>query len=232
MSLLILPTIALVSLLGIQADGGSQAVTALQKRYAELRQLVGENAPNINSELERQSAQKQFEALSSDIESAIHKFPERAWLKELKISLRLIAENLDLQFQPSPDSIIDKDNLYSKALSACFPNSNHARSQILLLDPGEPSFGLEGRIGLEGVLIVSKLELSNRFKASGKPITVHILNPASVEGHLLKVVIESREYSRRGKTHIFAISGWSVAYFRLDPSSNRFYLLKGTSGGI
>jgi len=123
-------------------------------------------------------------------------------------------------------------NLYLKALSAIISKPSGSATEFLVLDQGDAQFALPENPQAFGFSIVSKDELARRFQASNTPITVSIVHPATTEGHLIKLVIEHRQYRYRTDEHILSISDWSVAYFRLDPSSNQFYLLKVKHGGI
>lgn len=232
MALQFLPGILLASALVTQMTPEGERIQSLQNRIADLKKFVGVQAPLINSEKDRKSAKALFDKLAQDVESTIQALPKRTWLTELRIRLRDIADNLDLQFQATDSTVVRDGNLYLKALSAIIPKSSGSKVDFLVLDQGDAQFALPENPQTFGFIVVSKEDLARRFQSSNSPISVSIVHPATVEGHLVKVVVEHRQYRYRTDEHILSISDWSVAYFRLDSSINQFYLLKVKDGGI
>jgi hypothetical protein len=194
--------------------------------------MVGAQAPLLESEKDRTTAQAMFNQLVKDVDATIKSFPKRAWLTLLRLQLLEIADNLDLQFHATEGTIVHDGNLYRKAISSIFSKQTEPRPEILLLKQNEVYLDLPDEIQSIGFLFLNKEELALRFQASGGPIDVSIIHPATTDGHLVKVVVEHRKYSYRSKEHILSISDWGIAYFRLDPSSGLFYLLKVKHGGI
>jgi len=232
MALQLLPGILVVAALAAQMTPEGQRILSLQNRIADLKKVVGAQAPLLNSENDRKSAQVLFDKLTQDVESTIQALPKRTWLTQLRIQLRDIADNLDLQFQATDSTSVRDGNLYLKALSAIIPKQSDSKAEFLILDQGDTQFGLPENPMAFGFSIVSREDLARRFQASKTPIIVSIVHPAASEGHLIKVVVEHRVYTSRADEHVLSISDWSVAYFRLDQTSNLFYLLKVKTGGI
>ena len=226
------PGFLAVSAVISQTTPEGQRILALQNRIHDLKKVIGAQAPLLDSENDQKSAKALFDKLAQDVEATIQALPKRAWLNLLRSQLRDMSDNLNLQFHATESTSVRDGNLYLKALSALIPKQSGSIHEYLVLYQGEAYFGFPDNTQAFGFSLVTEEDLARRYLANQAPITVSIVQPATVEGHLIKVVVEHRQYSYRPDNHILTISDWSVAYFRLDTSSNLFYLLKVKHGGI